>query len=60
MSGAGNDHGLLDLVVFVELPYAFRGIVPVLNRHVAVHEDQAVGATESARILDDIESVSAV
>lgn len=60
VSGTGDYHGLLDLVVFVELPYAFSGVITILNGHAAVHEDQAIMAAESTCILHDVESVSAV
>ena len=42
------DYGLVDLVVFMELPDAFGGIVSIFDGHVAVHEDQAIGTAESA------------
>ena len=58
MACAGNDHRLLDFSFIIEFPDTFGRIITIHDRHVTVHEDQAIGVSiVEACVLNDLESI---
>lgn len=60
VAGARDYHRLLQIIFVMELSDVFRAVVTIHNRHITIHENNAVGATISAGVLDDVERVLAV